>query len=97
MAQKFRSRPVEIEAVRLSWATWSEVCAFCTNPGFKGTYLRDGVPTEEHTEQMGAFIPTLEGVMLAQQGDWIIKGLLGEFYPCKDEVFQLKYEALDGK
>lgn len=36
-------------------------------------------------------IETLEGVMRADLGDWIIRGLKGEYYPCKDEVFQLKY------
>lgn len=38
---------------------------------------------------------TLEGVMQAKPGDWIIRGLIGEFYPCKDEVFKAKYEEID--
>lgn len=39
-------------------------------------------------------IPTLEGDMKASDGDYIIKGLKGEYYPCKPDIFQMKYEAL---
>ena len=39
-------------------------------------------------------IPTLEGTMRAGKGWWIIRGLKGEFYPCEDEVFQMKYALL---
>ncbi len=40
-------------------------------------------------------IQTLEGDMKAQIGDWIIKGTRGEFYPCKPDVFAVKYEAVN--
>ena len=40
-------------------------------------------------------IPTLEGVMTAKENDWIIKGLAGEFYPCKPEIFAKKYEPAE--
>lgn len=39
-------------------------------------------------------IPTLEGVMEAQPGDWIIKGVEGEFYPCKPSIFEATYEPV---
>ncbi len=38
-------------------------------------------------------IPTLEGVMTADVGDWIIKGVQGELYPCKPDIFEATYEA----
>lgn len=38
-------------------------------------------------------IETLEGVMQAQKGDWIIKGVQGEIYPCKPDIFEQTYEA----
>lgn len=38
------------------------------------------------------FVPTLEGEMLATVGDWIIKGVKGEFYPCKPDIFEATYE-----
>lgn len=39
-------------------------------------------------------IPTLEGIMTADPGDWIIKGVKGEFYPCKPHIFELTYEPV---
>jgi len=44
-------------------------------------------------ETAALFIQTLEGEMMANEGDWIIKGVKGEFYPCKDDVFQATYEV----
>jgi hypothetical protein len=41
------------------------------------------------------FVDTLEGRMLADLGDWIIKGVKGEFYPCKPDIFAATYEATD--
>ena len=41
------------------------------------------------------FIDTLEGKMKASPGDWIITGVHGEKYPCKPDVFELTYEAVD--
>lgn len=39
-------------------------------------------------------VQTLEGIMMARPGDWIIRGVEGEIYPCKDSVFQATYEAV---
>lgn len=43
----------------------------------------------------GIVILTLEGDMLANSGDWIIKGVKGEFYPCKPDIFEQTYEAVN--
>lgn len=40
-------------------------------------------------------IPTLEGTMTANPGDWIIEGVNGEFYPCKADIFEKTYEAAE--
>lgn len=40
-------------------------------------------------------IQTLEGDMLARQGDWVIKGVKGEFYPCKPDIFEATYEPVE--
>lgn len=40
-------------------------------------------------------IPTLEGVMTANIGDWIIKGVSGEVYPCKPDIFEMTYEKVE--
>lgn len=41
------------------------------------------------------FVTTLEGLMRADEGDWIIQGVKGEFYPCKPDVFDASYEFVD--
>jgi hypothetical protein len=40
-------------------------------------------------------ISTLEGVMEASKGDWIIRGISGEIYPCKPDIFEATYEAIE--
>ncbi len=52
------------------------------------------VITAERIWQREAII-TLEGVMTAEPGDWIITGVRGEQYPCKDEIFRMTYEPID--
>lgn len=42
-------------------------------------------------------IATLEGVMQAKPGDWVIRGVQGEFYPCRDDIFRATYEAVEEK
>ncbi len=62
-------------------------------------YTRNALEAERVAEWCGGKqtdegleISTLEGVMRADYGDWIIKGVKGEFYPCKSEIFQATYE-----
>jgi len=43
---------------------------------------------------IGCYVRTSEGVMSASVGDWIIKGVKGEFYPCKPDIFELTYDAV---
>jgi hypothetical protein len=45
--------------------------------------------------QGGADIKTLEGTMVANVGDWIIKGVKGELYPCKPDIFAATYDAVE--
>jgi len=89
---KFRKKPVVIEAVQLRWDTWSEMCEHA-NVG----KLSDGRPegTSRPNEKIGLAIPTLEGVMTAEENDWIIKGIKGEIYPCKPDIFEATYEAVE--
>ena len=78
---KFRKKPVVVEAFR--WGT-DEVPQWWKDK--KGITL--GV------QYGSAFIPTLEGEMEAKVGDWIIKGVMGEIYPCKPDIFELTYEKV---
>lgn len=101
----FESVPVTISAVQfrgikenataiINWildnggsATWREEEEI---PKFVGWDI-----TGSETEPEALYIHTLEGIMKASVGDWIIRGLEGEFYPCKDSVFQKKYKEIN--
>jgi hypothetical protein len=98
--RKFRKKPVVIEAVQLAWGAWSEVCDFVgpdfAERGFRGCCIdENGKETSDSTDRIGMKIPTLEGTMLAIQDDWIIKGVKGELYPCKPDIFAATYEPVE--
>lgn len=78
---KYRKKPVVIEAVQWTGDTKPEIEEFFKN--FQGWWF-DGVGS--------IAIETLEGIMRANPGDWIIKGINGEFYPCKNDIFEKTYE-----
>jgi hypothetical protein len=77
----FRKKPVEIQAIQWTGDNWPEIQTFCST-------ARN--PTEANQSLV---IPTLEGNHLANRGDWIIKGVKGEFYPCKPDIFEATYDA----
>ena len=86
---RFRKKPVEIEAFRLGdecpdW--WMDALSAnrVMTGNIDGRY--SGGPDF-------AMIDTLEGRMRAERGDWIIKGVKGELYPCKPDIFEATYEA----
>ena len=93
----YRKKPVVIEAVQLSWRNWNEVCKFlgdtlgATNPGRYGP--ASDTCGEPGPDYINLTIPTLEGDHTALHGDWIIKGVNGEFYPCKPDIFEKTYEV----
>lgn len=88
---RWRKRPVEIEAIRWCGDNLREVIAFT------GRHQSAQDWTWEHFEAVvaadGLKIFTLEGAMMASVGDWIIKGVHGEVYPCKPEIFAKTYES----
>lgn len=87
----FRKKPVVIEAELYTgennyqiqrWSNGAAIPSPVLEPGPgnpKGSYLQ---------------IKTLEGVMIANPGDYIIKGIKGEYYPCKPDIFEATYEAV---
>ena len=88
MAEFYRKKPVVIEAMRFDPAPLGngiDVARWC-----KGTFV---FPRGDIAEAV--FIETLEGEMRADPGDWIIKGIKGEFYPCKPDVFEATYEPVN--
>ena len=88
---KFRKKPVIIEAVELRQDSLSELYEFLdiTN---KGCFLDCGYGIDPTDGQFK--ITTLEGIHTASIGDYIIKGVKGEFYPCKPDIFKLTYEEV---
>ncbi len=85
---KYRKKPVVIEAVQLRWDTWSEMC---DHAGVGK--LTDGKPEGQMSgEKISMAIPTLEGVMIANEDDWVIRGVAGELYPCKPDIFEATYD-----
>lgn len=87
MIKKYRKKPVVIEAIKLTKDNIIDVLTFCNNCG-------NIIASNE--DDMGLSILTLEGTMLANIGDYIIKGVKGEFYPCKPDIFMQTYEEVNG-
>lgn len=97
---RVRKKPVEVEAVQLLWRNWGKVCDL-----FDGQVISDENPArtvstysdtngELGPDYIELTIPTLEGEMIARHGDWIIKGVKGEFYACKPDIFEETYEVI---
>ena len=87
---RYRKKPVEVGAIRyLPHENCDAVAAFTgeSDPGC-GDFGDDVEPEPWAIE-------TLEGTMFAQPGDWIIRGVQGEFYPCKPGIFAATYEPVD--
>jgi hypothetical protein len=89
---KYKTKPCTIEAVQWTGENEQEVLAFC--PDIQGPW-EDRCKTGEAKPYLFFRIHTLEGNMEVDMGDFIIKGLKGEFYPCKPEIFVLKYEPAE--
>lgn len=79
---RFRKKPVEVEAVQFTGDNADEIGRFAG--------LAAGVFGRDHHLQ----IKTLEGNMTVSPGDWVIRGVKGEFYPCKPDIFAETYEEV---
>lgn len=80
--KKFRKKPVVVEAIQyLGDFNWVPVQNFL-------------VMTYQPEPPRYLYINTLEGQMLVSLGDWIIKGVAGEFYPCKPDIFYQTYDEV---
>jgi hypothetical protein len=77
--KRYRKKPVVIEAVQLDEDNIEAVAEWC-----EAAAVGD----------QGVYINTLEGQMRAGFGDWIIRGVKGEFYPCKPDIFAATYEEV---
>jgi hypothetical protein len=100
--KKYRKKPVVIEAMQFTgspksakaiydWTKESGHVAVQEMP--EGYSNKNGNPAPRYR----VFIKTLEGIMQARPGDFIIRGVSGEFYPCKPNIFKRTYEKVEDK
>lgn len=86
MIRKYQKKPVTVEAVQWNGENREEVLDFCNHDG-KSRAVATGITRI-------IVIKTLEGTMEGHVGDYIIKGVKGEFYPCKPDIFRETYEEV---
>lgn len=86
---KYRKKPVTVEAVQFTGSTTQVIALETWIEG--GEYVAPGMRT---ADMRSFYIPTLEGDMRVQPGDYVIKGVQGEFYPCKSAIFEATYEKV---
>jgi hypothetical protein len=97
--KKYRKKPVVVEAIQVSWRNWNALCDFIPSVALDQNLARRslsysdtcGEPGPEYIELL---IPTPEGIMTARHGDYIVKGVNGEFYPIKPDIFAATYEEV---
>jgi len=88
--KQFRKKPVVIHATQL---IDNEVRSLDDIP------FNHCINWEVGNDEFGLYviIPTLEGNMIARNNDWIIRGVSGEYYPCKPDIFELTYEKVENE
>lgn len=93
---KFRKKPVVIDAVQ-NGGEWAPVMAFLDSltPDGQLAIPFGSRPSVTRNASGTLNIETLEGTMLADLGDWLICGVKGELYPCKPDIFEATYEAVE--
>lgn len=96
MIKKYIKKPVQIEGIQLKEDNIIEVFDFLDGANYKETKSAEELEdfSKAMLEQGYIEIETLEGMMKANFGDYIIKGIKGEFYPCKPDIFQATYEEV---
>lgn len=83
---KYRKKPVMVEAARWTGEGWLAL-PFWARKGTMPVYVARGLAP--------LIVRTLEGEMKCQPGDWLIKGVNGEVYPCKPDIFEKTYEPVE--
>lgn len=100
---KFRKKPVVVDAIQFSGArNFPKVLDFILDGHADYSHLpvslehgKRGVALDTKTGALR--LPTLEGVMTCFPGDWVVRGVEGEFYPVRDSIFQATYEGVEEK
>lgn len=94
MVKKFRKKPVVIEAIKWTGFNPHDIADFagdaCEIEYYDAAYEAGAGPMYAYIK-----IHTLEGDMKVSVGDYVIKGVQGEFYPCKPDIFEETYEEIE--
>lgn len=84
--KRYMKKPIAIEALQLTWENWDEMCKFI------------GITNERlymEGDSVELTITTLEGDITAHTGDYIIKGVKGELYSCRKDIFEETYDCIE--
>lgn len=92
--KQYRKKPVIIEALEWDGNNYVDILKWT---GFKPEELLGTNTSPINRPDWKITIPTLEGLMTADICDYIIKGVKGEFYPCKPDIFEATYEEVNGQ
>lgn len=87
---KYRKKPVIVEAIQWDGTNFDQIMNFMRET--HGTKLNYENAEASALKTGKLYINTKEGVMEASTNDWVIKGVAGEFYPCKPDIFDVTYE-----
>jgi hypothetical protein len=87
-AMQYRKKPLVVDAIK-NTGDWQSIMTWLDEIGYTH-------PGDVSCHNGTLMIITLDGVMRADVGDWLIRGIAGEFYPCKARVFVDSYELVDG-
>lgn len=91
---KFRKKPIVVEAIQWTGSNLEEIRNFVGSDLIEDCVELFDTKRELKKMLVGIAINTLEGTMKAGYGDYIIKGVKGEFYPCKPDIFLATYEEV---
>lgn len=96
-SRRFRKKPVEIEAWQLDEANAGAIVGWINDhyAGGDVAWLRGG--PGGGSQGATVYIKTLEGTVHASVGDYVIRGVQHEFYPCKPDIFEATYDAVPGQ
>lgn len=93
MKVKAFKKPIEIEAVQWNGVNRGEIEQFC---GYENVEFKVDIMGAEIIA-LQLIVKTLEGDMVVSRGDFIIRGIESEYYPCKEDIFYKTYEITDRK
>lgn len=91
---KFRKKPVVVEALQWNGLNLQEIKAF-VGENLKYDIIDTAWQVGKGTPHVNIIIHTLEGDHFCSKGDYIIKGICGDFYPCKPDIFEKTYESVE--